>query len=98
MRERILKALYEAVDETNRSRPGAQPLERSPQTKLYGTGSDLDSLGLINFIVATEQKIETLCGRSIMLADDRALSQAVSPFQSVETLASYIEQLLGAES
>ena len=79
MKEKIIESLYSVIDETNRQNPGHSPLSKSIETVLYGSKSELDSLGLINFVVAAEQKIEDSFGKSIVLADDRALSQEVSP-------------------
>jgi acyl carrier protein len=94
MNEKIVECLYAAVDETNRSRSGAVALAKSSDAPLYGSSSELDSLGLVNFIVAAEQKIEQAFGTSIVLADDRALSHEPSPFGSIQALADYIEVLL----
>jgi acyl carrier protein len=94
MNEKILDVLYEVIDDTNRERKGETPLAKEPGTALYGSASELDSLGLINFVVATEEKVESEFGKQIVLADDRALSQEPSPFSSVEALAAYIEVLL----
>jgi acyl carrier protein len=97
MNEKILDCLYEAIDDVNRERKDAPPLAKSPDTALYGSASQLDSLGLINFVVAAEQKIEAAFGTTIVLADDRALAQEPSPFESVAALAAYIEVLLGEQ-
>ena len=94
MKQQIIESLYKVIDQTNRQNPGDAPLSKSIETVLYGSDSELDSLGLINFVVAAEEKIEQDFGKSIVLADDRALSQPVSPFSTVDTLASYIETLL----
>lgn len=94
MNEKIVEALYTVIDDTNRQNPADRPLKKSLETVLYGSQSELDSLGLINFVVATEQRVEQVFGKSIVLADDRALSQAVSPFSTVGTLAQYIDGLL----
>jgi acyl carrier protein len=94
MNEQIVACLYEAVDDINRQRSGEPALGKSPETALYGSSSELDSLGLVNFIVAAEQKIEAGFGQSIVLADDRALSHEPSPFRSIGALADYVEVLL----
>lgn len=94
MQDQILECLYAAIDDVNAERKGEAPLAKTPDTALYGSASDLDSLGLINFVVAAEQKIEDGFGTAIVLADDRALSQEPSPFSSVQALAAYIEVLL----
>lgn len=94
MNEKIVECLYAAIDEINRGRSGDTPLTKSPDAALYGSSSELDSLGLVNFVVAAEEKIEQAFGLSIVLADDRALSHEPSPFGSVRALADYIEVLL----
>ena len=45
-------------------------------------------------MVAVEQKIEDVFGKSINLADDKAMSQKNSPFQTVETFVNYIYDVL----
>lgn len=93
MNDQILEALYAAADDVNRQRSGQALLEKTPETALFGSASALDSLGLVNYIVAAEQRIEQACGRSVILADDRALSHEPSPFSSIRALADYVEAL-----
>jgi acyl carrier protein len=94
MKGRILDAIYATIDQVNRQNQGDKPIRKDPATVLYGSSSDLDSLGLINLIVAVEQQIEETFYIAITLADDRALAQEVSPFSTVGTLADYIAVLL----
>jgi hypothetical protein len=94
MDHKIVESLYAAVEDTNAQRPGEPPLEKSLDTALYGSASALDSLGLVNFIVAAEQRVEASFGTPIVLADDRALARDPSPFQSLGALAEYVEVLL----
>ena len=65
-----------------------QPLDAS--FKLYGQEGELDSLGLVNFIVAAEQEFDETFGVPVTLADERALSQRESPFRTIQSLAEYI--------
>jgi acyl carrier protein len=94
MNEKIVEALYAAIDDVNRQRVGEPPLSKSHETALYGSASELDSLGLVNLIVAAEQHIQEGFGRAVILADDRALSHDPSPFSTVGALADYVEVLL----
>jgi hypothetical protein len=94
MNDQILEALYAAADDVNRQRSGENPLQKAPETALFGSASELDSLGLVNYIVAAEQRIEQTFGKSLILADDRALSQEPSPFSSIGALAGYVGVLL----
>ncbi|HEY0406496.1 MAG TPA: hypothetical protein VGC89_12265 [Pyrinomonadaceae bacterium] len=92
--ERILRAIYSAVDETNEQLPRGKTLDKSSDTILFGASGRLDSLGLVSFIVAVEQNIHDEFGVDITLADERAMSQQHSPFRSIRTLADYVSLLL----
>ena len=63
-------------------------------TPLFGREGILDSIGLVNVVLDVERVVNERAGRAIALADDRAMSQARSPFQSAVVLANYVEQLL----
>lgn len=92
--ERIREAIYRAVDEINEQLPKGHQLEKSPETILFGNGGQLDSLGLVSFIVEVEQKIEEELSISITLADERAMSQKNSPFMTLQTLTEYVSLLI----
>ena len=93
----IEKAIYETMDKINRQLPVEQKLTKSKETILFGGSSTLDSLGLVNFIISTEQKIEEIFGVCLSLADEKAMSQLSSPFRNVNTLIAYILKLLNFE-
>ena len=92
--DRILQAIYRAVDLVNEERPAGKGLQKSPQTTLFGKGGQLDSLGLVSFIVEVEQQVEEELGVSITLADERAMSQQKSPFLTIQSLADYVSLLV----
>jgi acyl carrier protein len=92
--ERILQAIYNAIDEINEQLPKGKALDKSLETVLFGKSGQLDSLGLVSLIVAVEQNIEDDFGVSITLADERAMSQQNSPFKTVTTLSDYVALLL----
>lgn len=66
-------------------------------TSLFGTDGILDSMGLVNLVVALEERIQDEYDVAITLADERAMSRSKSPFRTVTTLAEYIEELLREE-
>ena len=86
--------IFTTVDEVNQLLPPGQQLKKSVDTVIFGGEGRLDSLGLVTFIVAVEQKIAETFGTSLTLADEKAMSQKNSPFRSIGALAGYIEQLL----
>jgi len=92
--EKIFRAIYIAVDEINELREKDAQVEKSTDTVLYGPSGDLDSMALVNLVVAVEQNIEEEFDISITLADEKAMSQRTSPFKTIEALAQYISSLL----
>ena len=95
MREKIQQSIYNSIDSLNAQLPNEGHIEKSNNTALFGSGSKLDSLDLINLVVAVEQNIEDEFDVTITLADERAMSQQISPFRTVGTLTDFIEMLLG---
>ena len=94
MHEEITRMLFGVIDELNQLRPAEEHLEKNLETPLAGDSGRLDSAGLINLIVVTEQKTAAELGRPILLTDDRTMSQVKQVFGTLGTLADYIQQLL----
>ena len=65
-----------------------------PETRIFGRKGVLDSMGLVTLITDLEERIEEEFGVSLILADDRAMSQEKSPFRTVGTLAEYVSLLI----
>lgn len=93
-KDKIFQSMYSAIDTVNGQFSEEMQLEKSPDTVLFGEGSRLDSLGLVNVIIAIEQKVEEDFETPVSLTDERAMSQKNSPFRTVRTLADYIFLLL----
>ena len=94
-KQRITEVIYLAIDEVNEGLPAEHKLTKTPATVLFGSDGSLDSLGLVNLITVTEQRVEDAFGKTITLADERALSAEESPFKTVSTLTDYIAAILG---
>ncbi|MGZ3808016.1 MAG: hypothetical protein ACXVCE_08020, partial [Bacteriovorax sp.] len=94
IKKQIIEAVSAVIDNYNKQNPQQKPVTKTLETALYGSDSEIDSLGLINLVVAIEQQIEESFGQMITLADDRALSMEISPFSTISTLVEYIEFLL----
>ena len=87
---RTLQEVKEVIDEQN-----LDSLDSS--TKLFGGRGVLDSMGLVSLIIDLEERIEDEFGISLILADERAMSQEKSPFRTVSSLAKYIYGLVKEE-
>ena len=92
--EVIQNLIIETLKEYNQELESKELENPTINTRLYGASSVLDSLGLVYVIGDLEDKIYKNFHNSIVLADERAMSQKASPFRSVETLANYIQNLL----
>ena len=93
-RDKILKSIYDAIDEVNEQLPEGQTLEKSPNTVLLGESGKLESIDLVNILVATEENVEETFGIPISITDERAVSEKNSPFTTIETLCNFISNLL----
>jgi len=94
MHEEITRMLFGVIDELNQLRPAEEHLEKNLETPLAGDSGRLDSAGLINLIVVTEQKTAEELGMPILLTDDRTMSQVKQVFHTLGTLADSIQLLL----
>lgn len=94
--EAITHLIFNAIDQVNELLPSERCLEKTPETILSNKSeqSSLDSLGMVNFIVALEQLISEEMGVSVSLADDLIISEEQNPFQTVSILADNIDKLL----
>ena len=93
--EKVLHAVYAALDELNRRRPSDSRLSRDPDTPLAGSSGALDSLELVTFVVAVEQKVEDAFGTTVTLTDAELWVRENGPFLTVGTLAAYIGSAVG---
>jgi acyl carrier protein len=92
--EKVKQLIFDALDDINAQLSEDQQLKKSTASALYGEKGKLDSLGLVNFIVAVEQKLDDEFGFPLTLATERAMSQQHSPFRTVQSLINYIIELL----
>ena len=93
-REKILNSIYAALDEVNEQLPDDQQLEKSPDTVLLGESGKIESIDLVNILVATEENVEEAFGVPLSITDERAVSEKNSPFTTIETLCDFITNLL----
>jgi len=92
-REDIQRVVLAAMAGVNASRDADQQLQIAADALVFGPGSPLDSLGLVGLLVDIEDALRDE-GHEVSLSDSRAMSQSRSPFRSVPTLVTYIDELL----
>jgi acyl carrier protein len=87
------RIVADALVATLKGQGDAIPADIDNDTKLFGPDGLLDSLGLVSLVIEIESQIASNAGSTIVLADDRAMSQRNSPFRTVGTLSDYIVSL-----
>ncbi len=94
MHEQVVEIIKSAVRDAGEALSDATKANLSTETPLYGKQGILDSIGLVSMIADVEQEVEDAFDRSITLADEKAMSQARSPFRTIGSLADYVCQIL----
>lgn len=98
MKDQLTKLIIRVAEELNGTMSQPIPVEKGADTPLYGQEGVLDSLELVTMVVAVEEAIEDDLGVTVVLADEKAMSQRTSPFLTIGTLAAYAEQLIQEET
>jgi acyl carrier protein len=88
IRETFQKALDSIEVEIDR------PEKIDGNTPVYGSNGYLDSLSLINFVMALEKRIRDEFKTSVTIVNETAMSNTNSPFRNIDTLSNYIYSLL----
>ncbi|MEM7071828.1 MAG: hypothetical protein AAF403_08750 [Pseudomonadota bacterium] len=88
--------IYQAMDDIKDmvSEDDHQLLSKEPETVLYGTDAVLDSMAIVALVIAVEEKIYQNFGKTLVLANEKAVSLKHSPFKTVSSLSDYILQLM----
>lgn len=68
--------------------------ELSPDLKIFGDGAYFNSILLVTFVIAIQDRILELTDKNVVLATQQAMSRSKSPFRDVTTLEEYIKELL----
>ena len=91
-RDEAIRLVHSAIDAINQQLPPSRRLAKSPGTIIVGPFGSLDSLGIINFVMAIEERAGDLLGAPVQLLDDTALMET-GPFRTVESLTRLLETL-----
>ena len=67
-------------------------IEIKLDSKLFGGGGPLDSMALVGLILELEEFLEDEYGKTITLADEKAMSKRTSPFSRVSSLIDHINE------
>jgi acyl carrier protein len=85
----VVAALYGAIDDINKQLPAAKRLTKDSAAPI--SAADLDSLNMINFLLAVEERLRLDSNLEIDLGAAVSASGEV-PFKNVAELVDYIRQ------
>lgn len=88
-KERILEAIYKAIDKYNLDRSIRHQIKKTPKSVLIGDGGKLDSMGFVIFMVEVEKAIKEEFRINLNLSEG-VLSEKESPLETIQSLANYI--------
>jgi len=88
--QRSEEVVLRAIGDVNQLRPMTDAVPVGLATVFRGEGAALDSLALVNLLVATEDEYRQEFGREISLAPELALPAEQSSFKSAQTLADHL--------
>ncbi|MBF0287246.1 MAG: acyl carrier protein [SAR324 cluster bacterium] len=94
MHEKIVDIIVGESKEVNKKLKNKISVELREAAPLFGENGILDSIALVTLLVAVEQSVEDEFDFPVILADEKAMSQKNSPYQSIGALAQYVGSLL----
>lgn len=86
--------VYSALDESEARSLAGVPVEKTPETPLLGSDVGVDSLTIVNLVVAIEEQLQKETGKTIILVDEDSMALQEHPFRTIGTLAAYVEKLI----
>jgi acyl carrier protein len=89
-RETLLDCVLQSVSGLGRELGNAELASPTEDTRLFGEKSGLDSMGLVALIVDLEEVLFVRFGKTVVIADERAMSRVNSPFRRVGTLVDHL--------
>jgi len=97
-KERVRDLLGRAIDRANEVRPPESRIPQDASTPLTGPEAALDSLGLVNLVVAVETLAEEEFGAPLSLFEEMGNERAATSFRTVGALAAFLEQALASRA
>ena len=85
--------VYAAIDTVNELSDVSQKISKAPETQLLGDTTTVDSLVLVNLVVAIEEAIIDQTGQIVTLITEDSMIQENSPFDTVQVRIRICAQL-----
>ncbi len=92
----ILTLVFECITEINEMLPPSSQLALAEETVLLADVGGLDSLGMVNFVSAIEDKIQQRYGLSITLTVSADTPIESDPWRNVGALTDFVLELVSS--
>ncbi len=90
MRQRLETLIQSCFIEYCQNNDISLPNAINSSTRLIGSDSVLDSIGLVTFLAEVEDLLEEELDIEIEIADERAMSRFRSPFTNIDSLSEFL--------
>lgn len=97
-RDKVVEAVFAAVDELNEMLPDNEQLEKDEHAALTGEGASIKSLSLANLMVGIEEQVEECFDTPVSLVGGDPLPENPSPLETLGTMIDYVLKLLETEA
>jgi len=91
----VLRAVQAAIAEVNLVLPPDEALDPTPDAELI---TRLDSLGVVNLLLATESAVEQQLGRQVSLTDLLEADPSSTPLRTVGGLVALVQSRIEASA
>jgi len=95
MKQKAFEVVRKAVAELAEDMGFPALVSAAEATPLFGGDDGIDSLSLVRLVADIERAAELALGKTVILADERAMSRRHSPFRTVGTLSDLLYERLG---
>jgi hypothetical protein len=89
--------ISQSITSFNQTVESEQQLQNSNSTIIFGPGSNLDSLGFVNFIVTIEAEVDSHLNKTVFIVDEEAMGMPENPFRTIESLKKLLVKKLQAD-
>lgn len=90
--------VHETFTEVANERKAKLPGSIGDDTPIFGGGAILDSTGVTTLVMEIEMRLEERHGVTVTLVNDRAMSRKNSPFRTVGSFVTYIQETVDQAS
>jgi acyl carrier protein len=97
LNDKVKQVVWAAIEAANKRRPKDKRIAAAEDTRLLGSGSKLDSLGLVQFVVVVESEIEKRFGSTPAVSEKLGQSGEMAHFETVGSLCRALELWLEAD-